>query len=181
MARGFASKIGPKIGRGGTRMRRSGAEQIRENPPHPCSSASYSLRASLFSPPSQRACIPWFRSGNELVSDTFLIELIEFGAGLGGRLLDLAQELLLVVVDLAVGEQHLAQPFGFPARDSAVAQHVLLDGLEKQRLELGVDLRLLGLGLLLGSVAQLDEELDFLGVDLAVGPQFLLQHPDFAI
>src|SRR5262249_33542085 len=89
-----------------------------------------------------------------LLLHALLVQGVERRAGLLGRLLEPAQELLLVVVDLFVREEHLAQPAGLLGVDAAIGQHVLLDGLEEQPLEAGADLLLAGPGLLLGLVAQ---------------------------
>ena len=101
--------------------------------------------------------------------------------GEGRLFLEALEKLLFVVVDLAIGKEHLAQPVGFLGVDTAVAEHVLLDGLEEQRFKLGIDLDLLGLGFFLSVVAQLDEKRDFRGIDFFVGPQFFLQNADFGI
>ena len=49
--------------------------------------------------------------------------------------LEFVQELALLVVDLAVGEEHPPQPGGLLGVDSAARQDVVLDGLIEEPLE----------------------------------------------
>src|SRR5205085_687480 len=66
-----------------------------------------------------------------------LQQLLERGARRFGAGLEFAQQALLVVVDLAVGEQRLTEPAGLGVVDGAVGQHVRLDRLDEQGGELG--------------------------------------------
>src|SRR2546421_8680629 len=69
-----------------------------------------------------------------------VVEGVELGTGLLGRLLDAGEELLFVLVDLAVGEKHVLQPARLIGVDLAVGQDVFLDGFEEQSLEAGTHL-----------------------------------------
>jgi len=98
-------------------------------------------------------------------------QLLELGADLPGLAAQLVQELPLLLVDCAVGVEHLPQPARLLGVDGAVSEDVVLDGLVEELLPGGA-------GRALHALVQLHQEIRLGAVDLAVGVQFLLQALD---
>ena len=86
-----------------------------------------------------------------------------------GLRLQLLQERFLVVIDLAVGKDDVAQEIRLLDVDRSIRKHVCLEGLEEERVELGADA--------LGRLPKGHKEGHLLLVDVPVGEKRLL-HED---
>src|SRR5205809_6060247 len=64
-----------------------------------------------------------------------LEQRLELRADLFGLALELAQEVALLIIDLALGEEEMPQPGRLPGANPAVRQDVVLDGLIEELLK----------------------------------------------
>jgi hypothetical protein len=92
---------------------------------------------------------------------------LELKADILGLAFEFMEELALLILDFAVGKEHLPEPGGFVGVNPAVRQNMILDGLVEELLE--------GRSHMLNPLVQFNKEVGLAALDLAASVHLLAQ------